>query len=297
MFGRITLKRAIKKTGGWAAILTAPFVGHAESPKGCILVYHRVAELGFIDPHVDDWNVPPKIFERQVASLAAIAEFVPLIDLPAKLARSPHSKPLVSLTFDDGYANFCTQALPVLKQHNVPATVFVITNCIGQAEPFPFEQWSLKNRNRVLPDTWRPMNWQEIETCLASGLVTIGSHSHRHLSGHECSQQNFIAEAEESRHVLLSRLGKAQARAYAYPYGSTRLGHVTSGYVKAVQEAGYELAVTTDLGLVHSTNNRYLLPRVEAHGSDTPAVMRAKVRGGLLPYHVINKLRTAEPKA
>jgi peptidoglycan/xylan/chitin deacetylase (PgdA/CDA1 family) len=295
MIGRVRIKRAIKQTGGWAAVLTAPLVTSAAGPRACILVYHRIAEIGFVDPQVDDWNVSPEVFERQVASLAAIAEFVPLIDLPARLSRpSSISKQLVCLTFDDGYANFFARALPVLKQYRVPATLFVVTNYIGKKEPLPFDGWSVKNGDRVSADAWRPINWEELENCLASGLVTIGSHSHRHLNGRECSRTQLVGEALDSKAILQTRLGQASARAYAYPYGSRRLGHVPPGYVNAVREAGYELAVTTDLGLVSSGSDNYALPRIEAHGLDSPAVLRAKVLGRLFPYYIIDRFRKAE---
>jgi hypothetical protein len=56
MFGKIIIKRAIKRTAGWSAVLTQMFASPSSSPRACILIYHRVADLGFVDPQVDDWN-------------------------------------------------------------------------------------------------------------------------------------------------------------------------------------------------------------------------------------------------
>jgi peptidoglycan/xylan/chitin deacetylase (PgdA/CDA1 family) len=295
MIGRATLKRALKRAAGCAAVVARPFTGRCGCPAACILCYHRVAEIGFVDPHVDDWNVPPRVFERQIAGLAAFAEFVPLLDLPRRLsAAAPSDRPLVCLTFDDGYASVCSRALPVLKRYQAPATVFVVTSAIGRQEPLPFDRWSRRHRDRVPAEAWRAMDWAELATCLESGLITLGAHSHEHLQGQDCTPEQLAEEAGKSRAVLLSRFGEARARAYAYPYGSTRLGHVTPDYVRAVRAAGYQLAVTTDLGLASPGGDPYLLPRVEANAVDGPRVLRAKAEGALAPFHLTDRLRVAK---
>ena len=159
MIGRSTLKRTLKRVAGWAAVLTQPLAARPARPAACSFCYHRVAEIGFVDPHVDDWNVPPAVLERHVAGLAAFAEFVPLYDLPRRLAGArPSDRPLVSLTFDDGYANVCSRALPVLKRYRAPATVFVVTSAIGRREPMPFDRWGRGQRDRVPAEEWRAMD-------------------------------------------------------------------------------------------------------------------------------------------
>ncbi len=293
MIGTITIKRAVKRTTGWAAILADLLTSQTQAARATIFYYHRVAELGFVDPHIDDWNVPPGTFEKQIATLREFAEVVPLHELPARLAASSgQSRPIVSLTFDDGYASFCYEALPVLKHYDVPATVFVVTSLIGEPGPLPFDSWSQKNSHRAPPETWRSMNWKEIESCLGTGIITIGAHSHRHLKGRDSSKAQFIDEAGRSREILSARLGQTHALAYAYPYGSTRLGYVPPSYVDAVRAAGYKLAVTTDLGLATACSDPYLLPRLEAHGLDSPTVIKAKAAGALGPYYFSDRLRT-----
>jgi peptidoglycan/xylan/chitin deacetylase (PgdA/CDA1 family) len=273
-------------------MLTQPFNGAAAMRRACIFYYHRIANLGFVDSQIDDWNVAPEVFERQIATLAEFAEFVPLLELPHRLRLAEEtSRPLVCLTFDDGYASFYTHALPVLKRYQAPATAFVVTSLIGRCEPMPFDKWSQKNRGRAKEDAWRAMNWEELEECMASGLVHIGAHAHEHLRGSLCTREQLKIEAEESRALLQSRLGNAQARAYAYPYGSTRLRDVSPDYVEVVRAAGYEMAVTTDLGLAHAGNDLFSLPRIEAHALDMPGVIKAKAVGSLAPYHLTDHLR------
>jgi peptidoglycan/xylan/chitin deacetylase (PgdA/CDA1 family) len=295
MIGRITVKRVLKRTAGWAAVLAQPLAGRCPRRAACIFCYHRVAEIGFVDPHVDDWNVHPARFEQHIAALATFAEFVPLLDLPTRLATAAAcEKPLVCLTFDDGYASVCSRALPILERYQAPATVFVVTSVVGQWEPMPFDRWSQRHRDKAPPEAWRAMGWGELERCVASGLVTLGAHSHHHLQGQNCTPEQLAEEAARSRAVLIQRFGETQARAYAYPYGCTRLGQVKPDYVRAVQSAGYRLAVTTDLGLASPASDPYLLPRVEAHAVDGPWVLRAKAGGTLAPYQLTERFRKAK---
>jgi hypothetical protein len=140
------------------------------------------------------------------------------------------------------------------------------------------------------------MNWGEIER-LAAGGVAIGGHSHRHLDGRDGTAAQLMEEAAVSRDVIQRRLGADHGSSYAYPYGSTRLGEVPGAYVTAVKAAGYLQAVTTDLGIATPESDPYLLPRVEAVGSDSRAVIRAKVSGSLMPLYVTDRLRNARRSA
>jgi peptidoglycan/xylan/chitin deacetylase (PgdA/CDA1 family) len=296
--GPITAKRAIKRAAGWAAVLTSPWIARPDRPRACILMYHRVAALDFVDPRLDDWNVPPSVFAEHVAALAEFADCVPLGDLPARLrAAAPGERPLVAVTFDDGYANFVDAALPVLERYRVPATCFVVTSCVASEGPMPFDRWAQRHavagtgERRVPPEAWRAADWTALERALASGVATIGSHSHRHRDGSRLDAQALADEAGQSREILLRRLGPGAATIYAYPYGSSRLGHVSDAYVGAVRAAGYAMAVSTDLGLADAASDVLRLPRIEANPLDSAAVLRAKVRGALLPYRVTDRLR------
>jgi peptidoglycan/xylan/chitin deacetylase (PgdA/CDA1 family) len=294
MIGPATIKRTVKQTTGWAAVLSRPFTEKPAGVVATILYYHRVADLGFLDSKVDDWNVTPLQFERQISALKECAEIIPLTELNRHLETpSANVKPLVALTFDDGYANFYSEVLPILKRYQAPATAFVVTSEVDSPQPMPFDRWANRNLSRTQPDAWRPLSWLEVEACVDSGLVHIGAHSHKHLRGSQCTRAQMADEAGSSRDILCRRLGRQHATAYAYPYGNTKLGDVSPDYIRIVEEAGYQLAVTTDLGLVNIDSNCFSLPRLEAHMMDSPNVLKAKVTGALLPYRLTDHLRSA----
>jgi peptidoglycan/xylan/chitin deacetylase (PgdA/CDA1 family) len=295
VIGPITVKRTLKWTAGRTAAASTWVVRAEGGPRACILTYHRVASLPVVDPSRDDWNVPPSRLERQLAGLASAVEFVPLSVLSDRLGESVagRDRPLVALTFDDGFANVVGQALPLLRRYEAPATLFVVTSAVGSDGPMPFDRWAQANHHAVGRDAWRAVTWDELDTWVDAGME-LGAHSHLHLNGRDCSPDQLADEAHTSRGILTDRFGAAAGRVYAYPYGSTRLGQVGPAYREAVEHAGFDLAVTTDLGLAAQGGDPYALPRLEAHPLDSPAVLRAKARGALWPYALLDRLRRAD---
>lgn len=284
----IPLKRGIKRAAGWASIALSPIT---TGTGVCILMYHRIAPITFVDSRADDWNVPPETFERQMQALAECSEVVPLSRVREAVGGT--ERPVACITIDDGYASVIQHAIPILRRYGLPATFFVPTAYIGSEVPFPFDRWGLLNHHRVSPDLWRAATWQELEQAASSDLIHIGSHSHHHLAGRVCPLPRLQEETERSREDLRQHLGDDHARAYAYPYGNTRLGDVPAPYESAVRAAGYEVAVTTDPALASETNNPFRLPRLEVHQLDSARVLRAKLHGSLTPYRAIDRLRTA----
>lgn len=134
-------------------------------PHGLILMYHRVAA-----PSWDPWNlsVSPERFEQQLTALSRAADIVPLSQLYSRLRAGRRGRPVVALTFDDGYADNLHAALPLLERYSAPATVFVVSGLIGQDEPFWWDRLSevVRSIKRMPPKvvlqvddeefTWKP---------------------------------------------------------------------------------------------------------------------------------------------
>jgi peptidoglycan/xylan/chitin deacetylase (PgdA/CDA1 family) len=97
-------------------------------PPFLILIYHRVhPEPGpfMIDP------VPPERFELQMRHLARAYRPLPLGELLERSRAGTVPEGAVAVTFDDGYADNAEHAMPILARHRIPATVFLVTGCIG----------------------------------------------------------------------------------------------------------------------------------------------------------------------
>jgi peptidoglycan/xylan/chitin deacetylase (PgdA/CDA1 family) len=107
------------------------------APAAVILMYHRVAEVA-----VDPWGlcVSPVHFATQLEAITQVA--VPMSLQGFLNSRFDGKLPArsVVVTFDDGYLDNFEQALPLLRAHSVPATLFVTTGNIDTAREFWWDQ-------------------------------------------------------------------------------------------------------------------------------------------------------------
>ena len=127
---------------------TMPLARHKPA-RASVLMYHRVAAAGVFDFSLDAWNVAPGRLEQQLQWLAKNADCRPLAEAMQERPPAGRQRPVVALTFDDGYANFHHAVLPLLKRYQIPATLFVVTRHVSSSEPYPFDRWGQKNRART----------------------------------------------------------------------------------------------------------------------------------------------------
>ena len=104
-----------------------PFVKRRIEGNVQILVYHRVNDEH--DPFFP--AVPVRVFAQQMEYVASHRHVCSLDEAVARLKSRDVPDGTVVVTFDDGYCDNYAQAFPILRQHNIPATIFLATNCIG----------------------------------------------------------------------------------------------------------------------------------------------------------------------
>ncbi|UZE22037.1 polysaccharide deacetylase family protein [Pseudomonas sp. B21-056] len=136
----MSIKQVFKLTGGWLYLNTALGRGPLRG-AGVILMLHRVlsndraAEL----PHRNELCVGPEAFEHLLIWLQRHFECVPLMTLLLADPATVPDRPRVTLTFDDGWRDNAMNAFPLLRQYQVPASIFLSTDFIGSRQHFWWE--------------------------------------------------------------------------------------------------------------------------------------------------------------
>lgn len=136
----MSIKHVFKRTGGWL-YLNTPLGRSPLRGTGVILMLHRVlnndraAEL----PHRNELCVGPEAFEHLLIWLLRHFECVPLMSLLMANPESVPDRPRVTLTFDDGWRDNAMNAFPLLRQYQVPASIFLSTDFIGSRQHFWWE--------------------------------------------------------------------------------------------------------------------------------------------------------------
>lgn len=104
-------------------------IGNHLAPAGAkarlsILIYHRVR--GEVDP-LFPAEPTVEVFNGQMACLKSVFNVLPLPEAVQRLRKGTLPARPACITFDDGYADNFTLALPILKKHGLHATFFIAT--------------------------------------------------------------------------------------------------------------------------------------------------------------------------
>jgi peptidoglycan/xylan/chitin deacetylase (PgdA/CDA1 family) len=216
-----------------------------------ILMYHAFA-LGGEQP--SRFVVSPRVFERQMRWLVRRRPVLGLEELLAhrRAGRLPPAGAVV-VTIDDGYDDVRTEARPVLRSHGIAATLFVVTERMGQANGWEAEG----------PLAGRPLlSWDDARELHRDG-VALGAHTRTHPILPELPPAEVEDEVAGSGADAAAALGEP-VETFSYPFG--RFDQATA---EAVARAGFGCAVSIRTGRNCAATPPYALRRVEIHGDDS----------------------------
>ena len=232
-----------------------------------ILCYHGVTER--LERHPTDHSglhIRADRFEAQLNYLRRHYKVISLAEfIEARKRNVPLPDRSVVLTFDDGYRNFLTGALPRLIARDMRVSVFLITDRIQPENQSHVNEWRESDDETFL-------SWKEIKELQQHG-VEFGSHtcSHRKLS--ELGTVEAERELRVSYQTIAAHLSQV-TMPLAFPYGA-----YSEAVIATTRELPYTCALTTDAGANAPLTDLFLLRRNLIGDDDDEASFAARVSG------------------
>jgi len=166
----------------------------------------------------------------------------------------------VVITFDDGLKSVSRYAYPILKQYGFKATAFIISS-----------------RIKAHPQKWEPKSLQFMSVSELRGIQdTFDIQSHTHFLHRVDSARHPILLSRSYHNILFDFMRSRRALAQFNPhviYLSYPFGGYNATAVKAANDAGFHLAVTTVKGKVKPGDNPFLLKRLYILRTDSLETM------------------------
>ncbi len=176
----------------------------AQAVPIAIVYYHRVA-----DEKSTPWTISRSAFRQQIDWLQAHFDLISLDETQHRIAQG-NSRPAVSITFDDGYADNGSGAIPLLIERGIPVTYFVTTHQTVHNKPFPHDL------SRHLP---LPSNSIESIRAMANAGVEIGSHTRSHLNLGECANPETLFDEVIAATREMESMIDRPIRYFSFPFG------------------------------------------------------------------------------
>jgi peptidoglycan/xylan/chitin deacetylase (PgdA/CDA1 family) len=303
------LKASIFQAVRWSGL--TPALRRIFAGRAVILMFHEIqkdcrSEL-MTGTSVDLFEYSLKWLRQEgweIVSLEACLE---------RLATDPQPRRYAVVTFDDGYRDNVSTALPILERNNAPFTIYVPTGAVTRT----LQSWWLglrelfRSRDTVTIDAmgirfccpefdnkvsalskvteWIHEDYHRVAmlaSTFSSADLSLARHPLASIGGHTASHAALAgldvlsarAEMADNRNYLENLL-QLPVRHVAYPYGNSKACGPREEHL--AEEVGFSTAVTTRHGQVSDCKpNHFALPRIGVGGQfDTRAAFEARMNG------------------
>jgi peptidoglycan/xylan/chitin deacetylase (PgdA/CDA1 family) len=191
-----------------------------------VLIYHSISSPPVALP--SDMDIAPARFQQQLRWLSRWREVVPLVETLS--AGSKRRR--LAITFDDGFRDNLTVALPLLEKFGLPMTLFVAAGFIDQKGY---------------------LSEEELREISKHPLITIGAHGFWHRHFNRLTPDDARFELTESRRMLEEVIGR-KVDLMAWPFGEC-----DDQLERLSAECGYRAAWSVWKG-TNSTYSRWRVP-------------------------------------
>lgn len=236
-----------------------------KKPYRIVLYYHAVREQDL------------KAFGKQMGYLASKCKVVRVSEI---LAAEPGDfNVIVAITFDDAFVSVLRNGLPVLKQHELTASVFVPTGNLAQRPKWDIPEDSL-DRNEMV------MSKEQLGEIDKDGFEIL-SHTVSHCVLTDLNDPALKSELSESK-LALERIVGRQVCGISYPHGA-----YDSRVCRTARQVGYLSGYTIEPRVVDSGTDSMQIGRVAVCPGDSLFEFKLKVGGA---YQVVSCLRTIKKR-
>lgn len=213
-----------------------------------ILFYHRVA-----DTYPNEWTISTRQFRHHIDWLTQHFELISLAECQRRLRSAFNDRPCVSITFDDGYADNCHFALPLLTERKIPFTYFVSLRNVQDQVPFPHDARS--------GQPLRPNTIPEIVK-LAEAGVEIGAHTMTHADLGQVNEPEQLRSEIVQCKLDLEELIDRPVHYFAFPFGQHR--NLSRRAFQLARQAGYSAVCSAYGGYNVPGDDPFHLQRIHA---------------------------------
>jgi peptidoglycan/xylan/chitin deacetylase (PgdA/CDA1 family) len=223
----------------------------AERVPMIVVFYHRIA-----DDRATPWTISNRTFVRQLRWLQEHFELISLEETQRRIRRGANYRPCASITFDDGYAENCQQAVPLLVKERVPCTYFVTVRNVLKGEVFSHD---LVHGCPAAPNTLEQLR------AMADAGIEIGAHTYTHADLGPITDRRLLRfEVITAGEELQAAVGRP-IRYFAFPYG--RHENLNREAFELAHQAGYDGVCSAYGGVNFPGDDDFHLQRIPADES------------------------------
>ncbi len=243
-----------------ASIFYAYLTVFQRHPKRLLIYYH-----GIRDCDVES-------FARQMAYLSEFCEVV----RPSEIISSDFDpeKTLIGITFDDAFSSAMDLAVPILREHELPAGFYVPTGNLGNAPSWEVSNEAAGNNERIITaEQVRELNGYGFE---------IGSHTVSHPKLPNLDDRQLTSELTDSKSELEDIVGH-EILTISYPNG--KHDNRVCEFAKA---CGYRIGFIIEPYLITDETDELKIGRFGVLPQDSLYEFKLKISGA---YQVVKVLR------
>ncbi len=190
----------------------------------CVLFYHRVA-----DTHPNSWTISNRQFSRQIHWLSEHVKLVSLDEIQRRMRSGKNQELAACITFDDGYAENCQRAIPLLLERQIPCTYFVALDFILSRRAFPHDEHA---GQRLEPNTLTQLRE------MSRAGIEIGAHTRNHLDLGQVTDPDRIYDEIVTATAELAEQIEQPIRYFAFPFGQPE--NLNQVAARMAREAGIQ---------------------------------------------------------